>query len=92
MHLSEFKAWFEGFTEEMKGTPTAAQWKKICQRVAEITNDYTPAPIIIDRYIKPYRPYYPQIWWESVTPRKEFTRDDWSTIGKAEFTCSTKAD
>lgn len=59
MHLSEFKAWFEGFTENMGGkTPTIKQWEKICKRVSEITADYTPPQVFIDRYWHPYRPYW----------------------------------
>jgi len=58
MHLSEFKAWFEGFTEEMSGTPNKAQWARIKKRVGEITNDYTPSPIFIEKYARPYRQ-----WW-----------------------------
>lgn len=29
MHLSEFKAWFEGFTENIQGVPTEAQWNRL---------------------------------------------------------------
>lgn len=49
MHLSEFKAWFEGFTENMNGeTPTDKQWKRIKAKIGEIDNDYTLAPVFID--------------------------------------------
>lgn len=57
MHLSEFKAWFEGFTEEMKGPPTEKQWRRIRKAVEEISADYTPAPIFVDRYVRPWRRY-----------------------------------
>lgn len=36
MTLAEFKAWFEGFTEEMDAAPTSKQWKRIKARVAQI--------------------------------------------------------
>lgn len=29
MTLSEFKAWFDGYTEDIVGPPTEAQWEKI---------------------------------------------------------------
>lgn len=58
MNLSEFKAWFEGFTEDMDGEPNAKQWKRIKKRVSEITSDPTPWPIFVDRY----RPYIER-WW-----------------------------
>ena len=65
MNLSEFKAWFEGFTEEMDGPPNAKQWKKIKSRVAEITSDPTPFPIIVDRYIRPLGPIWCGPWTAS---------------------------
>ena len=50
----EFKAWFDGFTEAMKGAPTKAQWARIKERVAEI--DGKP----VTEYIWHHRywPYY----------------------------------
>lgn len=36
MTLQEFKAWFEGFTENMKGVPTQKQWARIQERVGQI--------------------------------------------------------
>ena len=65
MNLSEFKAWFEGFTEDMDGPPNAKQWKKIKARVSEITPDPTPMPVIVDRYIRPLQPYWPGPIWAS---------------------------
>ena len=39
MTLSEFKAWFEGFTESMEKAPTPNQWERIKERVAKIQTD-----------------------------------------------------
>ena len=61
MNLSEFRAWFEGFTEGLEGAPNAKQWKKIQKKVEEITSDPTPWPIFVDRYIYPRR----EIWWNT---------------------------
>lgn len=36
MTLAEFKAWFEGFTEDMDGAPNTKQWKRIKDRVKQI--------------------------------------------------------
>jgi len=36
MTPSEFKAWFEGFTENMKGPPGEKAWARIQARVKEI--------------------------------------------------------
>lgn len=60
MTLSEFKAWFEGFTDGMDGPPPEKQWKKIKARVAEITGEPITAPIFIDRYW----PRLSRPWWD----------------------------
>lgn len=61
MTLSEFKAWFEGFTENIDGTPSGKQWEKIQARVKEISGTPVTYPVYIDRYLRDYRyspPYY----------------------------------
>ena len=58
MNLSEFSAWFEGFTENIDGTPNKKQWARIKKRVDEITPDPTPYPVFIDRYVRPIQPYW----------------------------------
>lgn len=65
MTLSEFKAWFEGFTENIDGAPTAKQFKKIKDKVSEIDGAVTTYPIYIERYrdIWPNKlPYWTQPW------------------------------
>lgn len=51
--VSEFKAWFEGFTEAMDGPPDAKQWARIQSKVKEIADK--PAVAYRDRQI-PGRP------------------------------------
>lgn len=63
MTLAEFKAWFEGFTESMDGTPSAKQWKRIKARVKEIDG----APITERVYIDRYRPNSIPYWQGPVT-------------------------
>lgn len=49
MTTQEFKAWFEGFTECIEGTPSKKQWERIKNRVAEIDgvmNCTTPNPTV----------------------------------------------
>lgn len=66
MTLAEFKAWFEGFTEAMSGAPDEDQWKRIKARVAEINGSSTPYPVFIDRYVEPYRRYWPNVpYWSA---------------------------
>ena len=48
MTNNEFKAWFEGYTEEMKDSPTKAQWKKIKVKVKEMDGNS------VWRYYQPY--------------------------------------
>ncbi|MGI9507143.1 MAG: hypothetical protein ACR2RE_29225 [Geminicoccaceae bacterium] len=65
MTLSEFKAWFEGFTEAMEKPPNAKQWKRICARVKEIDGERTTWPVFVDRY-EPrhtFTPGYPLPYW-----------------------------
>lgn len=60
MTPKEFKAWFDGFTEAMEGTPTVKQWARIKERVAEIDGRETTIEIYRDRYIRerPWQPYF----------------------------------
>jgi len=50
MTLSEFKAWFEGFSEGIDKAPTEAQFTKIKAKVADIDGAPVTYPVFIDRY------------------------------------------
>lgn len=50
MTLSEFKAWFEAFTESMDGPPSHKQWERIQARVKEISGSPITERVFIDRY------------------------------------------
>lgn len=54
MTLSEFRAWFDGFTEDMIGPPNSKQWKRIQARVKEITGSTVSYPVYVDRYVRPH--------------------------------------
>lgn len=41
MTINEFKAWYSGFCEGIPGAPTAAQWNKIRQRIAQLDGNDT---------------------------------------------------
>lgn len=60
MTLSEFKAWFDGFTESIpaKDGFNPEQAKRIRARVKEITDTPITWPIYVDRWVQPYRRYY----------------------------------
>ena len=62
MNLSEFKAWFSGYTEEMTGPPSKKQWTKIKSRVSRIKNEPTSHAVFRDHY--PY--YIPMYNWTSI--------------------------
>ncbi len=62
MTLSEFKAWFEGFSEGIDKTPTEKQFTKIKAKVAEITATPTTYPVFVDRWVQPYRRYWDSYW------------------------------
>jgi len=57
MTPSEFKAWFDGFTEAFTGCPTKAQWTRIKARVAEIDGKPITHTVYVDRYVRPYWTY-----------------------------------
>ena len=60
MTPTEFKAWFDGFTENIKGVPSAKQWERIKERVKEVEGD---------AYVWRYdiRPWWPQ-WYVTTAP------------------------
>lgn len=62
MTLSEFKAWFEGFTENLGDAPTKVQFDKIKAKVAEITGTPITHTVYVDRYVQPYRQYWDRVW------------------------------
>lgn len=59
MTLTEFKAWFEGYTENITKQPTQKQWARIQERVGEIDGEATTRTVFIDRY----RDYWPDYHW-----------------------------
>ena len=87
----EFKAWFDGFTENLKGPPNAKQWKRICKRVKEIDST-SIFPLFVERW-RPYRVYFGDAW-SSSTSKASRISEIWTTdeaqaclynAGKAEF-------
>lgn len=59
MNLQEFKAWFEGFTENLDGPPSERQWKRIVEKIGKIA-DAPPVPVRVfhDHYYKPWARWY----------------------------------
>lgn len=62
MTLAEFKAWFEGFTEDMDGPPDAKQWKRIKSKIKDI-NGVSVSPVVIREYYDRYRRWWPDGVW-----------------------------
>ena len=62
MTASEFKAWFEVFSEAIEGLPTEAQWERIREKVATMSD-----PLNVPTIINPIYPIYPNppIWIET---------------------------
>lgn len=68
MTLSEFKAWFEGYTEGLEAAPTKAQFDRIKEKVKEISGTPVTYPFYIDRYVEPYRRWLSGTdWWGGVS-------------------------
>ena len=63
MQICEFKAWFEGFTEDMTKLPTVKQWARIKARIDEIDGVETTHRYFHDHYWRPYSPHWPQTIW-----------------------------
>jgi hypothetical protein len=65
MNLSEFKAWFEGFTEDMEGPPNKKQWARVQEKIEKI-KDAPPVTqhVFHDYYYRPWRRWYevPYVW------------------------------
>lgn len=53
MTPSEFKHWFEGFTEAMTSIPNSKQWARIKERVGQIDNTTTFQTVFVDKYWSP---------------------------------------
>ncbi len=72
MTLTEFKAWFEGYTENLDGTPNTKQWKRIKSRISKLNGEAITERIFIDRYLpRRYSDYsYPYLTW-CVTERAD---------------------
>lgn len=50
MTLNEFKAWFEGFNENLDGVPNRRQWDRIVEKVAALGE---PSRLIGQGYAPP---------------------------------------
>ncbi len=65
MTPSEFKAWFEGFTEAFDSKiPTKVQWARIKERIGEIDGKPITERVFVDRWY----PYYRQWGYVYTTP------------------------
>jgi hypothetical protein len=75
MNLSEFKAWFEGFTESMEGAPSEKAWERIKGRVKEI-KDAPPVERhhFHDYYVRPWKRY-----WDYDYPRAHLSTERTAT-------------
>jgi hypothetical protein len=61
MQLNEFKAWFEGYTEDIAGAPTEKQFARIKAQVARIDGVPITTTVFRDRYwpvIERWKPYW----------------------------------
>jgi hypothetical protein len=63
MTPQEFRAWFEGFTECMAGTPNREQWDRIKDRVKEIDGHAITYPVYVNRYVPQPYPYWSNPNW-----------------------------
>lgn len=72
MNLQEFKHWFQGFTEELSGTPNTKQWERIKKRINEINDVAVTLPVYIQTYVDPYKKWYNNTWLMGNTSAADF--------------------
>ena len=67
MTVGEFKAWMDGYSEQIKGVPSQKQWKRIQEKLDEIYDCQDHYP-----YMRPF-PWYVEstpLWkpfWSNTT-------------------------
>lgn len=83
MTPSEFKAWFEGFTESMDGPPSLKHWEKIQARVKQITGHPVSYPVFVDRYWT-----QPHQWWQSPVYPLTVCQNSMATLNSAPETAA----
>jgi len=83
MTLQEFKAWFDGFTENIGERPSAKQWERIQARVKEIDGAAVSYPVFVERYWPRYLPglpYWQQPGWNTCQSFASNVKDDGHTV------------
>jgi hypothetical protein len=90
MTPSEFKAWFDGFTENMDYVPTEEQWKRIKARVAEIDGKPVTEKVFVDRYLPYVYPWYVHLPSTVVTPVQPYVIST-PTWVSGTYTCGVEA-
>lgn len=103
MTLAEFKAWFEGFTEDMDDAPNEKQWERIKARIKDIDGVAVTREVYVDRHWWPTR--YSPPWnngvvyghggiasnaASAVSAGVNLVATDMTTLGKADY-MDTKA-
>ena len=67
MTPNEYKAWLDGFSEGIKGSPTKEQWEKIKNKTMELHDSGYQYPVYFPLYqpAPTYQPIYPS--WGTYT-------------------------
>jgi hypothetical protein len=87
MTPSEFKAWFDGFTEAFTGCPTKAQWTRIKARVSEIDGKPVTERVYVDRYWPSSIPFngYPYRSWLETSGGMASSQCGNSTVAQLQY-------
>lgn len=60
MNIQEFKAWFEGFNENLNGPPDTRQWARIVEKICMIKNAPPTKEVVFrDHWYQPWQRYWP---------------------------------
>lgn len=87
MTLSEFKAWFEGYTEGLEAAPTKAQFDRIKEKVKLIDGAPVTYPVYVDRYWPQPSPWYGTHPWRTYTT---YSANNGATSGLGQATSNVQ--
>lgn len=52
----DFQIWFEGFSENIEGSPSDTQWRRVCKRIAEVGSGPEAAAPVAVQAVAPAAP------------------------------------
>jgi hypothetical protein len=86
MNLQEFKAWFEGFNENLDGPPNERQWARIMKKISLIKDAKPTTEVVFrDHWYPPWRRYWSFGSDSGETPLKAYLNAQGQNTGVGEI-------